>query len=256
MPFDFLNTVRSRLSDFFRPEQASVTPRGLSRFIPEIDVPQITSTLERLTEPLRQPPPPSEQIEVEGQGLGEFLLSSLGVGQAPSVGAGVESTALPTPSPAPTDNQFGVPRDQAALEEIITAGLADSNFADAPISTLSGQLAQAGAGLPEAVDPLLPVILSLMETSGGRNLSAPNNLFNIGPGISYPDPVVNILGGGPQDQLGLAGVLRPGGIYDPFLQTGDLSEFFRTFTPETDPANPSNEELVNRFNTLRDIFVQ
>ena len=161
-----------------------------------------------------------------------------------------QPTATPTPTVLPTFDD----RDPTGLQRQIEQGLPKAGFGDAPISTLTAQLAQAGSQLPRNVDPLLPTIIALMETGGGQNLSAQNNLFNIGPGINYPDPAVSILGGGPQNQLGLSGVLREGGIYDDFLQSGDLLDFFNRFTPSSDPLNPSQEELIRRYEILRSHF--
>lgn len=124
-----------------------------------------------------------------------------------------------------------------------------------PAATLSAQLAEAGQDLP---DPFLPAILTLMETGGlhPNKTATPNNLFNVGPSINYPTPEASILGGGERNQLGLKGLLRPGGLYDDYLQSGNLADFFNHFTPPGEEyGNPSMEELMDRYNSLRSLFL-
>lgn len=162
-----------------------------------------------------------------------------GIPKAPNI-----SIPKPAPTPQPTP---------APLQQTIDQGLQKFSVPPPPVATLSGQLAQAGQQLP---DPLLPTILSLMETGGlnPNQTQTPNNMFNIGPGINYANPETAILGGGPSNQLGLQGILRPGGIYQDYLDSGNLLDFFRHFTPSSDPRNPSQDQLVERYNMLRSLF--
>lgn len=155
--------------------------------------------------------------------------------------------------------QRQIPQDQtASLEETIRTGLQSSPFSASPLSTMSAQLAQAGSQLPKTVDPLLPTIVALMESRGllDPKPRLANNPYNIMTGglVNYPSPEVAILGGGPRNQLGLLGLLREGGLYQDFRESGNLADFFRRFTPRSDPLNPSTEELLARYQSLRELF--
>ncbi len=149
---------------------------------------------------------------------------------------------LPSSTPTPTQNP---------LQQQIERGISKYDQT-MPIATLSAPLAKVGQGLP---DSLLPVILALMESGGGRNItSGANNLYNISPGqgITYPDLATAILGGGQRNQLGLKGVLEKN--YPDYLRSGNLTDFFSRFTPESDLRNPSIEESIKRYNLLRTLF--
>ncbi len=155
----------------------------------------------------------------------------------------------PTPTPTPTPQAPDASRIQAGFERWRQPA--------PPIATMSGQLAQAGQGLPH---PLLPAIMSLVESGGLTNqrMADYSNPFGImSPGtqdlVRYPDPQTAILGGG--GQRGFAGLMRSGGPYEEYLQSGDLADFFKRYTPPS-PANPSQEELIQRFNMLRSLFTQ
>lgn len=166
--------------------------------------------------------------------------------------------SYPTPSPSPSPSQSPQPTD---LQTQIESGL--SRFGERagqvpPIATQSAQLAQAGSQLPDTISPFFPTILSLMESRGLLD-EAPaqnSNPYNImAPDlVNYQDPSQAILGGG--GKLGLSGLLREGGLYQDFRDTGDLNTFFNRYTPPSDPLNPSNQELVDRYNTLLELFVQ
>lgn len=121
-----------------------------------------------------------------------------------------------------------------------------------PLANYVDELVQAGQGLP---DPLAPVILAIMETGGGQKMASENNLYNLGPGIEYPDMGTAIVGGGPNDQRGFKGVIN-GPIYADYRQSGDIKDLFKHFTPDSDPNNPKMGELVGRYNQIREYFLQ
>ncbi len=149
------------------------------------------------------------------------------------------ASASPTPTPAPS------------MSDRIRSGLLKYQ-ADIPAATLSSELAQAGMGLP---DPFLPAVMTLMETRGGQDMATPNNLFNIGPGIEYDDPRTSIIGGGERNQKGFEGIMREGGLYQPYRDSGRLEDFFSVFTPPGEQyGNPSMEELLKRYQLLRAYF--
>ena len=148
------------------------------------------------------------------------------------------------------------PTRQRVTQQQIEAGLNRFKQPAPPIATLSAQLAEAGNRLPANADPLLPTILALMESRGllDPKPAAASNPYNImAPNlVDYQDPSVAILGN--DQKLGLSGLLRQGGLYQDYLDSGDLSLFFNRFTPSSDPLNPSNNELIQRYNTLSELF--
>lgn len=161
--------------------------------------------------------------------------------------------AAQTQQPAQAQPPQQQPSGQDLLTHQIQHGFDNYSQPPVPAATMSGELAQAGSQLP---DQLLPAVLALMESQGMSNPTTPNNMFNIGPGINYPDPRTAILGGGSQNQEGLLGILKSG-LYDKYLQSGNLADFFQTFTPPGEQyGNPSMEELLSRYNQIRSLFTQ
>lgn len=171
----------------------------------------------------------------------------------------------PSPSPTPQGSTLGAQYNPSDLEKAISSGLASSNFANAPISTLSAQLANAGSRMTGKGDPYLPTIIALMESRGlldpkPQAAANPYNIMLGGHLVNYEgNPGLAIQGG--QDtrgvnRKGFAGILRPGGPYSDYLQSGNLKDFFAHFTPASDPLNPSPDELVSRYQNLRQMFPQ
>ncbi len=136
------------------------------------------------------------------------------------------------------------------LSEIIRRGL--EKYGATNLAQQAPQLAQVGQKLH---DPFLPAILSLIETSGGRNITrGQNNIFNMLPtslGVNYPDLSTAILGGG--GQKGLAGILM-GGLYEKYLKSGRLEDFFTTYSPASE--NASIPFQVDRYNSIRNQYFQ
>lgn len=123
----------------------------------------------------------------------------------------------------------------------------------APEAAANAQyFAQAGQGLP---DPYMPAILAIKETSAGKRLSHKNNYLNIGPNIDYPDVKTNLLGGGPNNQKGFAGVMKSG-LYNKYLKSGDLKDFFNTYTPPTyqGGTNDPIDKQIKDYNTYKSYF--
>jgi len=119
-----------------------------------------------------------------------------------------------------------------------------------PAATLAASFARAGQGLP---DPYMPAVLALKETSGGKNMTHPNNLLNIlyGGNSAYEKPEYGIEGGG--GHQGFPGVIK-NGYYNDYLKSGNLQDFFKHYTPPTDPRNPSLQGSVDQYNGLRRYF--
>lgn len=160
------------------------------------------------------------------------------------------SSPSPIVSPVPDNpmSQYN-PQEQAATR--ISQGMQKFSPDTVPMATMSSELSQAGQGLP---DELLPAIIGLMESGGGQHMKN-NNPYNIGPGIKYPDLRTSIIGGGDKNQKGLKGLLREGGPYQKYRDSGKLEDFFNTFTPPgIENGNPSMEELISRYKKLRLLF--
>lgn len=147
---------------------------------------------------------------------------------------------------------------QSALEKMILAGFTHYG---APAATAAASFAKAGEGLP---DPLMPAVLALKETSGGKRMApnSANNLLNIGPNINYPSIDANLNGGGTWGrdggpQGGFTGTIHSP-AYAKYLQTGDLHDFFAHYTPTNDAngnqVNGKQDEQINQYNLLRSYF--
>lgn len=176
-----------------------------------------------------------------GNSIGGYVrpsLEQLGLMKPPPVVSPVPTGYVP-PTPTPTPN----------YPDIISRGMQNFSPDAVPAASMSSQLAQAGQGLP---DPLIAAVMALIESGGGQHMRN-NNLFNIGPGISYPDLQTAIVGGGQNNQLGFQGIMREGGPYQQYRQSGNLGDFFNTFTPPS-PGNPTLEELLKSYYELRKLF--
>jgi hypothetical protein len=160
--------------------------------------------------------------------------------------------AQTSPIPSKGSNDYYSPRTHYSLPQLtsmIQQGMQKYN-PNAPVATEAAQLAQVGQNLP---DQFAPAVLSLKESSGGTHLSAPNNLFNLGPGIAYPNTQTSIIGG--NGKLGLQGVLQSP-TYDDYMQSGDLRDLFQHFTPATPGSgNAGYDQQIDTYHQLRSNFV-
>ena len=162
------------------------------------------------------------------------------------------------PTPVPTASPKPLPS-----ADVFSQGF-DKFSPNLPVGQYSPQFATAASQLPQTIDPLLPAIISLMETGGGVKLAAENNPFNIRGNqggqskfIDYPDIATALLGGanGPDVSSGLIGQLTKNPSYGKFRESGNLEDFFNSYTPPgPEYGNPSLEELLQRYNTLRQLF--
>lgn len=167
----------------------------------------------------------------------------------------------PSPSVSPQPSPSMAP-SQDTLQQQIDSGLqrfSQRAGSEVPIASLSAELAQAGRQLPQEINqPFLPTILALMESRGlldSRPAQYANPYNVMAPDlVQYANPQQAILGG--DGKLGLMGLLREGGPYQSFRETGNIADFFNTFTPSSDPLNPSNQDLVDRYNSLLSLFMQ
>jgi hypothetical protein len=157
-------------------------------------------------------------------------------------------------SPSPT---HAAPHTSPSnLQQIIENAYQQYN-PTAPLATLSAELADAGQGWP---DPYLPAIIGMKESSGGAHQTYPNNPLNIlQPGrYDYPTIQSNI-NGGPGDERYSFKELQNTSPYADYLQSGDIADFFKSYTPDRDRAGNRNSnapinEQVAMYNMMRDKY--
>lgn len=175
--------------------------------------------------------------------------------QAPTQMPQQMQAQIPTASPTP------FPRITA---EQVLAGLAAraNGGAMPPIASNASALAQLGNSLPMNIDPFFPAALALRESGGGVTSGVPeNNPFGLMSWdqqgnralAQYPDLQTAILGGGPQGQRGLAGTLK-GGLYNKFLESGQMADFLNTYSPPGE--NATVEDQAALLNELLQYFRQ
>lgn len=191
----------------------------------------------------------------------------------PAIGNGPQNRPSATPTPASkfVSNVLGavkkpvsqaqtqgkpapISQTRAQILKNIQKGF--ERYGNPPIATMAAELAAVGEEVMQrGGNPYLPAALTLKETSGLKHVPAQriNNPVGIGPGISYPDLEVAIMGGGPQNQQGLRGVLTSP-YYDDYYASGDLVDFFKRYTPQESHNNPTYEEQIRLMNTLLDLF--
>lgn len=153
----------------------------------------------------------------------------------------VEGQPAPTPTPNPI---------LEALKKGMETGFinysAKSGY-DNPLATMSAEMAQ-GAVNSNLPDPYLPATMNLMETGGSKNMASENNYFNYG---SNPKPDAQTAIDRVYQGIGNTG---DNGLYKDYLKTGNIGDFFKRYTPSSDPRNPNQEALIETYNKLRQYF--
>ncbi len=189
----------------------------------------------------------------------------------PNLAAIVKTASVPTAAPVvPTTTPVATPPSNLAdLTKQIQNGFSNwSGGTPPPIATQSANLATAGQGLP---DPLLPAIMTLIESRGMQDATPkananPYNIFYPGTqnSVDYQgNPDTAILGGttpSGDKKAGFIGSLK-GGIYNDYLKSGNLADFFSHYSPPSDvaggdPNNPTMQDLLDRYASLRSNFVK
>ncbi|MBV6446344.1 MAG: hypothetical protein IFNCLDLE_02637 [Ignavibacteriaceae bacterium] len=155
------------------------------------------------------------------------------------------------------------PQSLDEIKTLIDRGFQNFNGGKSPVATLSAELAATGKRLSDGtggkIDPMMAAIIALKESRGGLDPKprAAANYFNImkpGKGLAnYGGNPARAISH-PTETLNFEGLLRQGGVYQNFRDSGDLADFFEKFTPVSDPLNPSIEEQVNQYNQLRELF--
>ena len=168
---------------------------------------------------------------------------------------GIQQPSQPLVSPQPTQQIQSID----PLEQMISQGLAKYP-GGAPIATLSAQLAKSGRQIQKAGgDPLLPTVISLKESQGGKKQVGINNPYGLRGTqngsqqfINYATPEEALFGGTIAHPLGFMGNLFKN--YQPYLKSGNLADFFSTYTPISDSRNPSIQNQIDLYNQLRSYF--
>lgn len=153
---------------------------------------------------------------------------------------------------------------QQPVRQIPTSQEFQKGFArfgsNVPVASASPVFAEAAKQLPPTVDSLLPAIIALMESGGGQKVTGVNNAWNLSDGqkfVDYPNYQTALLGGdnnGVQSK-GFIGNLLHNPAYEQFRKTGDLADFFSSYTPPGN-GNPSMGELISRYQKLRQLFAK
>ena len=142
------------------------------------------------------------------------------------------ASPLPEPKPSPAP----IP-----MQEKFSQGFTQYG---SDLATSSGQFAKQAQANP-IPDPFLPAVLALMETSGGKNQKYAFNPFNWGmQDMPNLDSAIEKV---------YSGIAKRFPYYQKYLQTGDLYDFFKHYTPDVE-GNPKPEELVQRYTELRKLF--
>lgn len=154
------------------------------------------------------------------------------------------ANTAPTPTPTPTLGQITQNIQKGFIKYGIDPNTAQQN---------AQYFAQAGQGLP---DPYLPATIALKESSGGKTSQGQNNWINImSPGtdtpVDYPDMQTALLGG--NGHAGFKGIMNSG-IYNDYLKSGNLNDFFSHYTPASDPRNADYSSQIQTYNQLRSNF--
>lgn len=169
----------------------------------------------------------------------------------------IAQTPIPTAAPiAQSPQTGGYSQDQVAQ------GISKLYGANTPILQDLPQLMAAGSQLPKGVDPMLPVIIALRETQGGKYNVGANNFFNLrndqGKFQDYPDANTAIngnldQGGQSGGFVGLVNGSKPQsqGIYQDFRQDPtNMAKFFSHYSPTADNNGDMNTQVSN-YNWIR-----
>ena len=112
------------------------------------------------------------------------------------------------------------------------------------LATASAKFSEQAQNNP-LPDPFLPAVISLMETSGGKKQRYAFNPFNWGmQDMPSLDKSIERI---------YSGISKRFPYYADYLKSGKLEDFFKVYTPPN-KNNPSNEELVRRYNLLKKNF--
>jgi len=188
------------------------------------------------------------KVQKEQLSVIEKLMKMLGLNEPTVAGASTETKASNEASPA-TPTATPTP-DKAAIAAAIAEGLkaygAKSGFEN-PLATASARMADQAVNnnLP---DPYMPAAMNIMETGGSKHMAQPNNYFNWGTNAK-PDINTAI------DRM-VQGVGNTGdtGLYKDYLQSGEMADFFKKYTPSTDPNNPALDTLLGTYTNIRNKY--
>ncbi len=206
--------------------------------------------------------PAQQQSQQAQQGMNQMKWGGNAFDNSPSL---IQSAQAQAPSPMPQQPVTGMP-DEQHLRQAIGSVYGQDN----PLLQNLSLYLQASHQMPQGADPMLPIILALRETQGGRDLTNPaknahlgqNNVYNLrndtGAFQDYPDLSTAVMGnlqqgGQSGGVVGLLGGTKPSsaGIYQDWRQNPqDLSKLFAHWSPPTD-SNGSLEEQVGNYNWIK-----
>jgi len=146
------------------------------------------------------------------------------------------------------------PSNEPAIEELIRA-MQEGSAGD-PVATLSGQMAKAGQTMPVYKKyPFLPIATSQLESGGLKDFATnllvtkPKQAF--GWGVNVPDYNPELVEQVLKDMMSAVGTSRSGETvdrqrnakyYEPFRETGDISQYAQTYAGPITKRNPNAGE--------------
>lgn len=147
----------------------------------------------------------------------------------------------PTPTPREVTPKFG------SVETAIRKGFEE--YGNPPAATLSGEFAKQAETYPifKKYPYLLPAI-SINETSGGKNVTYPNNLMNWGiyNDFNPKTPAESI-------ERAASGIGKRTPYYEGFRNTGNLRDFVYTYAP---PTENDSERYIQNLEKLMSLFAK
>lgn len=145
------------------------------------------------------------------------------------------------PSPTPTKAQPPSPTPTPDYEKAIKGFMTDYG---APAATLSADFVKEGQKYPITRKyPYLVPSLSINETSGGKNVTFPNNITNWGikePSFQPTSPQQVI-------ERTTSGIGKRAPFYEDFRNTGNLEDFAAHYAP---PGENNTKKYVENLKSL------
>lgn len=202
-------------------------------------------------------PLPSKEVQQPDRGVSPFLQKILGAVRKLKEPVTVRETfdrtappAMTTPTATPTpvlEKMLGARTPtREDYEEIIKRGL--GHWGDVPAKQWAGTFAQAPEMYPiYQKHPYLPAAVSILESSGGKNMTYANNPMNWGiriPSFKPQSPEEAIM----KMITGVGGRMA---AYEPFRQSQDLSDFANTYAP---PCENETAKYIENLGRVFDVF--
>lgn len=194
----------------------------------------------------------------------------VGQSPAPTAAPSVMGATTPVPSPSPSSTSFS--------PDAIKAGILNwsGGKTNVPVLNNVNDLYAAGQQFQKAgLDPYMPTILTLRETQGGRDntqnptIYGDNNYTNIrnirdsktGAIIGQPNNPKSFINyssmadalGTTNNGHGLAHQILNSGLYDNYLKSKNLQDFFKVYSNPSDKNGSLPDQEAN-YNYMRQKF--